>query len=255
MTIFMHGSIILLLINMAIGQNWRIMSKVSFTDADVQAGIQDMTGYTQNVDALFGTGNLKLPPVSDFLTNVALKESYAGAGLDSTATHTLGPWQIDPIKMYDMQQRMTPGTSLYDSKFAARGQEINNWFAQQGYADFDIANLATVNRTQDAQGNWQYAYGDLSNSPYARDPQAHAYLARMGLTPYAEAVPDNMFGQGQYWDKYWNRNPNAGTAQEYVNMIQDHRSESNTDYYPSNAFQDATMYFNDVLLKNAFKKP
>ena len=240
---------------MAIGQNWRIMSNVPFTDTDVQTGIQDIIGYTQNVDALFGTGNLKLPSASDFLTNVALKESWAGAGLDPTATHTLGPWQIDPIKMWDMQQRMTKGTSLYDPTFAARGQAINNWFAQQGYADFDIANLATVNRTQDAQGNWQYSYGDLSKNPYARDPQAHAYLARLGLTPYAEAIPDNMFGQGHYWDKYWNRNPNAGTAKEYVDMIKEWRSVDDTDYYPSNAFQDATMYFNDVLLKNAFKKP
>ena len=209
---------------MAIGQNWRKMTK-----ADIAQGLIDIGGYTQIVDQTLSD----MPPVADFLTNVSLKESYAGAGLDSTATHTLGPWQIDPIKMYDLQQRM-----LNDPKFAKRRQDINDYFANQGHVGFDIANLAQVNRVQNAKGEWEYSYGNLG--PHARDPQAHAFLARLGIAPYAEAVPDDIFGQADYWKKYWNTKAGKGKAPQFIDMLMDHRP----DYFEQRAMPDYLMYQN-----------
>lgn len=181
------------------------------TIQEVLQGIQKIQSNTQTVDSVLSD----MPSVSNFLTNVALKESYAGAGLDSTATHTLGPWQMDPIKMFDMQQRMTPGSPLYDPKFGKRGDDINAWFTSQGYEDFDIKNLAQVIKGGTAEKP-SYSYGELGQ--YARDPLAHAFLARLGIAPFKEAVPKELGPQGIYWKKYWNTS-GKGKPEQFVDIV------------------------------------
>ena len=181
------------------------------TIKEVLQGMQKIQSNTQTVDSVLSD----MPSVSNFLTNVALKESYAGAGLDSTATHTLGPWQMDPIKMFDMQQRMTKGSPLYDPKFGKRGDDINAWFSSQGYEDFDIKNLAQVIKGGTPEKP-SYSYGELGQ--YARDPLAHAFLARLGIAPFKEAVPKELGPQGVYWKQYWNTS-GKGKPEQFVDMV------------------------------------
>lgn len=204
----------LCLIVMVIGQNWRMMSKVQFTDDDVKKGIENIKGVSSIVDSVMSP--LGLDPIEDFMINMALKESYAGAGYDTTATHTMGPWQIDPIRMYDIQQNI-----LNSKTYQTRADTINNYLRSVGYPeDFNIGNTVTVLKDGDS-----YSYGDMGQ--YANDPLVNAFLARLGLSSVGAEVPNWLAGdggEGGYWKRHWNKS-GAGDPQEYIDMVQHWRPE------------------------------
>ena len=193
------------------GQDWRMMS--SFTAQNVNDGLLRIQDATSTVDDVMG--KVGLSPVGDFMTNMALKETWAGAGYDTSATHTMGPWQIDPIKMYDIQQNIA-NSETYQKRAAA----INQYMASQGYEGFDIGNMATVVKDGDS-----YSYGDMGE--YANNPLANAFLARLGLASVPEQVPTALPAQGVYWKKHWNKS-GAGKADEFVDMVQKWRPEYST---------------------------
>ena len=201
------------------GQNWRIMS--NFTDKDVNDGLYRISDATTQVDSIMG--RLGLAPVGDFLTNMALKESWAGAGYDTTATHTMGPWQIDPIKMYDIQQNILnsrQGTGGMGSAYSERADAINKYMANLGHEDYDIANIATVQKDGD-----NYSYSNIGQ--YGNDPLTNAFLARLGLLSIQEPVPGPLQAQGAYWKKHWNKS-GAGKPQEFVDIVSHYRPEYTT---------------------------
>ena len=211
-----------------------MMSKVQFTDDDVKKGIENIKGVSSIVDSVMSP--LGLDPIEDFMINMALKESYAGAGYDTTATHTMGPWQIDPIRMYDIQQNI-----LNSKTYQTRADTINNYLRSVGYPeDFNIGNTVTVLKDGDS-----YSYGDMGQ--YANDPLVNAFLTRLALTSVPEAVPSNIYGQADYWKDHWNKS-GAGQPHEFVKMMSEYRPH----YFSVRDYQDKVMY-KPMLLNKAFK--
>ena len=112
---------------------------VNFTYSDINDGLKRISDATTQVDSVMQKANLS--PVGDFMTNMALKETYAGAGYDKDATHTIGPWQIDPIRMYDIQQNIVnsrQGTGKMGTAYKERADIINKHLANLGYQDLTL---------------------------------------------------------------------------------------------------------------------
>jgi hypothetical protein len=209
---------------MVIGQNWIIMS--NFTDKDVYAGLSRIEDATTKVDSVMS--GLGLDPVGDFMINMALKESWAGAGYDPTAPHTYGPWQIDPIMMFDIQKNIRERDTHQE-----RASAINNYMQSIGYENFDIGSIASVKK----DGN-KYSYTDKGQ--YANDPLVNAFLTRLALSSIEEKVPTSLQGHGEYWKKHWNKS-GAGKAHQLVDMVNIWRPV------------DATMQ-NNANIQKAFTK-
>jgi len=53
-------------------------------------------------------------------------------------------------------------------------------------------------------------YALITNLAYA------TAVARLKYWPIAAAIPEDMWGQAEYWDKWFNANPLIGTTLEYV---------------------------------------
>ena len=213
----------------------------NFTYQDINDGLKRISDATTEVDSVMKQANLS--PVGDFMTNMALKETYAGAGYDKDATHTIGPWQIDPIRMYDIQQNIInsrQGTGGMGTAYKERADIINKHMANLGYQDFDIANIATVNKDGDS-----YSYGNIGE--HANDPLVNAFLTRLALTSVPEAVPDNMYGQADYWKDHWNKS-GAGKPIEFTKMLSEYRPH----YYSTREHQDKLMY-GPMMVNKAFK--
>ena len=212
----------------------------SFTYQDINDGLKRISDATTQVDSVMQKANLS--PVGDFMTNMALKETYAGAGYDKDATHTIGPWQKDTIRMYDIQQNIVnsrQGTGGMGTAYSERADIINKHLAGLGYENFDIANVATVNKDGDS-----YSYGNIGE--HANDPLVNAFLTRLALTSVPQAVPDNMYGQADYWKDHWNKS-GAGNPNEFVKMMSEYRPH----YFSMRDHQHKTMY-GPMVLNRAF---
>ena len=226
----------LALILMVIGLKGVLMAKSSFTKKDVQDAWNEIRINTGIVDSVMKKEH-NMPEVGEFSTNVALQETWAGKRYDKNAGHTMGPWQIDAIKMYDIQQ------NLNNSKtYRKRRQTINNYFKSKGYpANFDIAKIATVKK----DGN-KYSYSGFSQ--YKNDVLVNAFLARLGLASVKESVPtDNAYKQAEYWKKHWNKS-GRGVPTEFLEKL-----EKFGVYDNQKLTEDSVMY-GPWVTRNAFTR-
>lgn len=116
-----------------------------------------------------------LPDVSDFMTNIAIQETGLGKGKSEVS---YSPFQIDPIRYQDVQERGRTGDAGERTSF------VNEFLRNQGYGeDFDILNLP---------------FDEI------REPLIGALITRLSLGNIEEEIPKDLEGQADYWKRNWN---------------------------------------------------
>ena len=174
--------------------------------------------------------------VSNMLKFVASAETDYGRYNPETA-YSYGPFQIDPIRYYDIAQN--PNRVNRE-----RIEKANKFLRTElGNEDFDISKLAVYNpETQD------YVQGSR-NLEALRNPLVGATLTRLALMQDRNPIPGNVDEMATYYLKdFWR--PAVQTEEKRQDAIR------KFNMYNPNAFEDNmvdnTMMSNNIL-NNAFK--
>ena len=132
---------------------------------------------------------------------IASAESDYGRYDPETAL-SYGPFQIDPIRYYDIAQNPERANQPRISKANEYlKQKLNN-------PDFDISKLATYN--PETKG---YDNVDLE---MMRNPHVGAILTRMGLMQDPGELPDEE-GLGSYYESFWGPKWSQSEDEEFKN--------------------------------------
>ena len=193
---------------------------------------KDLTEAISKVAQQFPNEN-----VANMLKFVASAETDYGRYNPETA-YSYGPFQIDPIRYYDIAQNP-------DRVNKQRIEKANTFLREQlGNEDFDISKLAVYNpETQD------YVQ-DSRNLEALRNPLVGATLTRLALMQDPRKdLPSNVDEMATYYLKdFWK--PAVQTEEKRQDAIK------KFNMYNPNAFEDNivdnTMMSNDML-NNAFK--
>ena len=174
--------------------------------------------------------------VSNMLKFVASAETDYGRYNPETA-YSYGPFQIDPIRYYDIAQNPSRVNK-------ERIEKANKFLRTElGNEDFDISKLAVYNpETQD------YVQ-DSRNLEALRNPLVGATLTRLALMQDRNPIPGNIDEMATYYLKdFWR--PAVQTEEKRQDAIK------KFNMYNPNAFEDNmvdnTMMSNNIL-NNAFK--
>tara|TARA_R100000329_G_scaffold14286_3_gene14778 strand:+ start:483 stop:1082 length:600 start_codon:yes stop_codon:yes gene_type:complete len=174
--------------------------------------------------------------VSNMLKFVASAETDYGRYNPETA-YSYGPFQIDPIRYYDIAQNPNRVNK-------ERIEKANKFLRTElGNEDFDISKLAVYNpETQD------YVQ-DSRNLEALRNPLVGATLTRLALMQDRNPIPGNIDEMATYYLKdFWR--PAVQTEEKRQDAIR------KFNMYNPNAFEDNmvdnTMMSNNIL-NNAFK--
>ena len=174
--------------------------------------------------------------VGNMLKFVASAETDYGKYNPETA-YSYGPFQIDPIRYYDIAQN--PERVNKD-----RLQKANEFLRTElDSPDFDISNLAQYNpETQDY-------VEDTRNLEALRNPLVGATLTRLALMQDPNPIPGDVENMSKYYlEDFWR--PAVQTEEKRQDAIR------KFNMYNPNAFEDNmvenTMSSNDMLT-NAFK--
>ena len=174
--------------------------------------------------------------VSNMLKFVASAETDYGRYNPETA-YSYGPFQIDPIRYYDIAQNPNRVNK-------ERIEKANKFLRTElGNEDFDISKLAVYNpETQD------YVQ-DSRNLEALRNPLVGATLTRLALMQDRNPIPGNVDEMATYYLKdFWR--PAVQTEEKRQDAIR------KFNMYNPNAFEDNmvdnTMMSNNIL-NNAFK--
>ena len=174
--------------------------------------------------------------VGNMLKFVASAETDYGKYNPETA-YSYGPFQIDPIRYYDIAQN--PERVNKD-----RLQKANEFLRTElDNPDFDISNLAQYNpETQDY-------VEDTRNLEALRNPLVGATLTRLALMQDPNPIPGDVENMSKYYlEDFWR--PAVQTEEKRQDAIR------KFNMYNPNAFEDNmvenTMSSNDMLT-NAFK--
>tara|TARA_B100000424_G_C22901676_1_gene479523 strand:- start:636 stop:1235 length:600 start_codon:yes stop_codon:yes gene_type:complete len=174
--------------------------------------------------------------VSNMLKFVASAETDYGRYNPETA-YSYGPFQIDPIRYYDIAQNPNRVNK-------ERIEKANKFLRTElGNEDFDISKLAVYNpETQD------YVQGSR-NLEALRNPLVGATLTRLALMQDRNPIPGNVDEMATYYLKdFWR--PAVQTEEKRQDAIR------KFNMYNPNAFEDNmvdnTMMSNNIL-NNAFK--
>jgi hypothetical protein len=143
----------------------------------------DLTQAIQDADKEF-PGSKSSAPIMKF---IASAESNYGDYNPETAL-SYGPFQIDPIRYYDIAQNPDRvNQSRVDKANTYLRKKLNN-------PDFDISKLGTYN--PETKG-----YDDV-NLEMMRNPDVGAVLTRMGLMQDPGDLPDEE-GLSDYYESFW----------------------------------------------------
>ena len=174
--------------------------------------------------------------VANMLKFVASAETDYGRYNPETA-YSYGPFQIDPIRYYDIAQNPSRVNK-------ERIEKANKFLRTElGNEDFDISKLAVYNpETQD------YVQ-DSRNLEALRNPLVGATLTRLALMQDRNPIPGNVDEMATYYLKdFWR--PAVQTEEKRQDAIR------KFNMYNPNAFEENmvenTMSSNDMLT-NAFK--
>jgi len=162
----------------------------------------------QTANQLFNKQDTGLTDISDFMTNLAMTESNIGG--DKEWSGSSSPFQIDPIRYQDLQQKATVGEQTTIDR-ASLANELLGLDSRYG-AGFDILNLSDKER---------------------RDPLIGALLTRMALANIKPSIPTDLTGQAHYWKDYWNTHAkNAkGKPSDFINKVQYYNKRLNMKTY------------------------
>ena len=143
--------------------------------------------------------------VGEFMSNISAAESNVGA--DTMGDHSYSPFQIDAMRYRDIVERAQAGGAAGD-----RAQLANQYLREAlGDEDFDILSLLEGVSTE---GGERYSESDILSN---HNPLVGAALTRMGLANIKESVPQDIFGQADYWKRHWNKS-GAGNVQKFVDQ-------------------------------------
>ena len=170
-----------------------------------------------------------------FMKFIASAETDYGRH-DEESALSYGPFQIDPIRYYDITQnpdRLNP-------KHQGRINKVNTFLRNKfNDPEFDIGNLATYNpETNDY-------VPESRNLKYLRDPNVGAMLTRLALKQRPEALPQGKEAMANYYMDFWG--PKAQTPEKKQQAL------DNYDLYHPDVSQPVDDLFsgNDKM-KNAF---
>jgi len=175
-----------------------------------------LTQAIQGADKLF-PGSKSASPIMKF---IASAESNYGNYNPETAL-SYGPFQIDPIRYYDIAQNP-------DRVNQSRVGKANEYLRQKlNNPDFDISKLGAYN--PETKG-----YDDV-NLEMMRNPDVGAVLTRMALMQDAGDLPDEE-GLGSYYESFWgpkwsqspDENIKAKKRQEAIEKYREHNMPSST---------------------------
>ena len=152
----------------------------------------------QTANQLFG--QIGLDNVSDFMTNLAMTESNIGR--DKEWSGSSSPFQIDPIRYQDLQEKATSGEQATIDR-ASLDNKLLELDSRYG-TDFYILNLTDDER---------------------RDPLVGALLTRMALATIPKKIPSNLSEQAIYWKNKWNSRVGKGKPEHFINQVQDYNSK------------------------------
>jgi hypothetical protein len=187
---------------------------------DIQLQAANLAPIASEVDSLMSQRGYA--PAGEFLTNIAGQESLYGHSsmYDPSQTHSMGITQIDPIRYQDMLNQI----GMMDAKYpkATRGygadaRYVNEYMQSkgEGYEDFDISKLATIE-----DGKY------TSMSQHASNPLVNLLLTRMLLSMDKDnPIPGTSQEQANYWDTAWNKNPEKGFPKEFLEKIDLYRAK------------------------------
>lgn len=150
-----------------------------------------MSGTPLNPDTLrfFIRGTLQLaglwsPPAEELLLGTAAQESHLGG---------LGRRQLGG----------GPGTGIYQVELRTERSLWEDWIIRKPEISAMIMAISGVSKPDPLQLEFNLAYQTL--------------MCRLRYYAWVKApIPDDLYGQAEYWDKHYNCNPNFGTPAEYV---------------------------------------
>tara|TARA_Y100000004_G_scaffold166092_1_gene197527 strand:+ start:274 stop:870 length:597 start_codon:yes stop_codon:yes gene_type:complete len=192
---------------------------------------KELTDAISKVSKQFPSKN-----VANMLKFVASAETDYGK-YDPETAYSYGPFQIDPIRYYDIAQNP-------ERINKQRLKKANEFLREElGNKDFDISNLAQYNpETQD------YVEGSR-NIEALRNPLVGATLTRLALMQDPNPIPGDIESMSEYYLRdFWR--PAVQTEEKRQDAI------NKFNLYNPNAFEenvvDNAMLSNDIL-NNAFK--
>lgn len=172
------------------------------TEVDVQNRAASLRTYALEMDNFYKS--LGFAPAGDYLTNIFGQETLYGSNLSGyhkDNTYSLGLGQIDPIRYQELLDDYESSVVYKD-----RISRINTYMRnKEGYEDFDITKMATL---EDGK------YTKMSK--YSDDPLANYMLGRLILLKDPNALPTDIGSQSISWDTGWNKNPDAGFPEEFL---------------------------------------
>jgi hypothetical protein len=199
----------------------------------------DLTQAIQDADREF-PGKKSSSPIMKF---IASAESNYGNYNPETAL-SYGPFQIDPIRYYDIAQNP-------DRVNQPRIDKANEYLRTKlNNPDFDISKLGTYN--PETKG-----YDDV-NLEMMRNPDVGAVLTRLGLMQDPGDLPDEE-GLGDYYESFWgpkwsqgdNEDEKAQKRTDAQGRYDKHHTSVNTA--ASQPIDDTMANYNKV--ENAYTKP
>ena len=184
--------------------------------------------YSKELDLAIEKVNALLPgktSAAPIMKYIASSESDYGR-YDPESAMSYGPFQIDPIRYYDIAQNP-------DRVNQGRIDEVNEYMRKElGNPDFDISGLASYNpETQNY---------DNVNKEMMRNPLVGAALTRMALMQDPGSLPVGTENMSKYYMDFWGPK----------NQSEEKRLESKAKYdlyHPDSS----TMDEND-LIESAF---
>jgi hypothetical protein len=177
----------------------------------------------QEADALL-PGKKSSQPIMKY---IASAESDYGR-YDPEAALSYGPFQIDPIRYYDIVQNPNRAN-------LPRIAKVNEYLKEKfNNPDFDISKLATYN--PETKG-----YDDV-NLEMIRNPKVGAMLTRLGLMQDVSDLPDEE-GLGSYYESFWRPKWSQSEDDEFKKEKRMQAQEKYSKYHPD----DITRMMDNVL--------
>jgi len=145
---------------------------------------KELTTAIQDADTLF-SGSKSASPIMKF---IASAESDYG-NYDPNTAMSYSPFQIDPIRYYDIAQNPE---RVNQPRIDKANEFLRGKFDNP---DFDISKLATYN--PETKG-----YDDV-NLDMMRNPHVGAMLTRMALMQDPGELPSGEQGLADYYESFW----------------------------------------------------
>ena len=170
---------------------------------------------------------------------IASAESDYGRTHSSPDALSYGPFQIDPVRYYDITQK--PGRADLP-KVAARIEEVNKVLRQRfDNPDFDISKLAVYNpKTKDY---------DSVDSEAMNHPLVGAMLTRLALKQDPKELPEGDDKMADYYLRFWKPRVDS---EEHAEEKKLNAKEKYALYHPELTQPADDLFTSNKRFQNAF---